>query len=61
MGNVPPPRDEALHQGSTRRPLQKETNDRLKARLLNIVSSFRGEQVEQFHHLICPSSASIRG
>ena len=61
VGSVPPPLDKALHQGSTRRLLQKETDDRLKTRLSNIASSFGGEKVEPLHYLIGAFLTSIRG
>ena len=56
-----PPLNEALHQGSTHRLLQKEIDDRLKAYLPDISPGFRDKKVEPLHHLIGASPASIRG
>ena len=40
VGAIPPPHNETLHQVGTRGLLWKETNDRLKAHLLDIASVF---------------------
>ena len=61
VGSVPPPFNKALHQGGTCGLFWKKADDGLKACLLNIASSFGGEQVESLHHLIGASLASIRG
>ena len=61
VGSVPPPLNEALHQGGTRGLLYKETNNRLEARLLDANPSFKGKQVELLHHLIGAFLTSIRG
>ena len=61
VGNVPPPLNEALRQGGTRRLFRKKTDDRLKAHLSDIAPSFEGKQVEPLHHLIDASPTSIRG
>ena len=60
VGSISPPLNEALHQDSTHRLLQKKTDDRLKACLLNIALGFEDKNVELFHHLISASPARIR-
>ena len=61
VGSIPPPLNEALHQGSTRRLLRKKTNDRLKACLPDIAPSFRDKKVVPLHHFISASPTNIRG
>ena len=61
VGSIPPPFNEALHQGKTRKLLQKKTNDRLEARLLDVGLVFRDKKVVPFHHLVGAPSTSIRG
>ena len=51
VGSIPPPLNEALHQGITRRHLWKKTNDRFEACLPDLGSSF-GDEVIPLHHLI---------
>ena len=60
VGSIPPPLNEALHQGSTRGLLRKKSNDRLKALLPNIGLGFKNEKVVPLHHLIGASLTSIR-
>ena len=61
VGSIPPPLNEALHQGSTQRLLREKTNDRLEARLLDVGPGFKDKKVVPFHHLVGASSTSIRG
>ena len=61
VGSVPPPLNEALHQGGISELFWKKANDGLKAHLPNIASSFGGKQIEPLHHLIGASPTSIRG
>ena len=61
VGSIPPPFNEALHQGSIRRLLQKNVNDRLEARLPNIGLGFEDEKVVLFYHLSNASPTSIKG
>ena len=61
VGSVLPPLNEALRQGSTRKLLQKRTDDRLEAVLLDIAPGFKDKKVEPFHYLIGASPTSIRG
>ena len=52
VGSVLPPLNEALRQGSTRKHLQKRTDDRLEAVLLDIAPGFEDKKVVPLHHLI---------
>ena len=59
MGSTPR-LNEALHQGSTHRLLQKKTNDRLKTRLLDVDLGFGDKKVVPLYHLISAPPTSIR-
>ena len=45
VGSIPPPFNEALHQGSTHKLLRKKTNDRLEDRLPDIGLVFMDKKV----------------
>ena len=60
VGSNPPPLNEALHQGSTRRLLQK-INDRHKARLPDIGPGFGEKKVVPLHHFVSASPTTVRG
>ena len=60
VSSIPPPLNEALHQGSAHSLFRNKSNDRLEARLSNIGPSFRGKKVVPLHHLIGASPTNIR-
>ena len=60
VGNIPPPLNEALHQGSTRILLRKKTNNGLKASLLDIALGFGDKKIVLVHHFISASLTNIR-
>ena len=61
VSSIPPPLNEAQHQGSPCRLLQKKANDRLKARLLNVGPSFEDKNVVPLHQLVSAPPTNIRG
>ena len=61
VGSIPPPLNEALHQGITRRHLWKKTNDRLEDCLLDVGPVFRDKKVAPLHYLVGAPLTSIRG
>ena len=61
VGSIPPPLNEALHQGSTRKLLRKKTNDKLEAWLPDVGPSFGDKKVMPLHHDVSAPPTSIRG
>ena len=61
VGSIPPPLNEALHQGSTYEFLQKKANDGLEARFPDVGLGFKDKKVVPLYHLISASLTSIRG
>ena len=61
VGSIPLPFNEALHQRSASKLLQKKTNDRLEAHLPDVGPGFRDKEVVPLHHLVGAPLTSIRG
>ena len=61
MGNIPPPLNEALHQGSAHRPFLEEANDGLEACFLDVGPGFRNKKVVSFHHFVGTSPTNVWG